>query len=145
MKVTIETISKATNRLVMVKLIKDCTGLDLRQSKFIMEDLEDRKVEIEVLDGFYLPPPTYQKITYIDRLKEVLNNGSTGGKYIISYFDLESIREYKLLSLGIGERIDYENFMLYKMRNENDEKFLELILKKLSIDDLIEIFKEIKI
>jgi hypothetical protein len=61
MKVTIETISKATNRLVMVKLIKDCTGLDLRQSKFIMEDLEDRKVEIEVLDGFYLPP-TYQKI-----------------------------------------------------------------------------------
>jgi hypothetical protein len=26
-----------------------------------MEDLEDRKVEIEVLDGFYLPPPTYQK------------------------------------------------------------------------------------
>jgi hypothetical protein len=27
MKVTIETISKATNRLVMVKLIKDCTGL----------------------------------------------------------------------------------------------------------------------
>jgi hypothetical protein len=55
MKVTIETISKATNRLVMVKLIKDCTGLDLRQSKFIMEDLEDRKVEIEVLDGFYLP------------------------------------------------------------------------------------------
>jgi hypothetical protein len=29
MKVTIETISKATNRLVMVKLIKDCTGLDL--------------------------------------------------------------------------------------------------------------------
>jgi hypothetical protein len=54
MKVTIETISKATNRLVMVKLIKDCTGLDLRQSKFIMEDLEDRK-EIEVLDGFYLP------------------------------------------------------------------------------------------
>jgi hypothetical protein len=80
---------------------------------------------------------------YIDRLKEV-NNGSTGGKYIISYFDLESIREYKLLSLGIGERIDYENFMLYKMKNEN-EKFLELILKKLSIDDLIEIFKEIKI
>jgi hypothetical protein len=145
MKVTIETISKATNRLVMVKLIKDCTGLDLRQSKFIMEDLEDRKVEIEVLDGFYLPPPTFQKITYIDRLKEVLNNGSTGGKYIITYFDLESIREYKLLSLGIGERIDYENFMLYKMRNENDEKFLELILKKLSIDDLIEIFKEIKI
>jgi hypothetical protein len=39
---------------------------------------------------------------------------STGGKYNISYFDLESIREYKLLSLGIGERIDYENFMLYK-------------------------------
>jgi hypothetical protein len=64
MRVTIETISKATNRLVMVKLIKDCTGLDLRQSKFIMEDLEDRKVEIEVLDGFYLPPPTYQKITH---------------------------------------------------------------------------------
>jgi hypothetical protein len=29
-----------------------------------MEDLEDRKVEIEVLDGFYLPPPTYQKITH---------------------------------------------------------------------------------
>jgi hypothetical protein len=41
-----------------------------------MEDLEDRKVEIEVLDGFYLPPPTYQN-NYIDRLKEVLNNGST--------------------------------------------------------------------
>jgi hypothetical protein len=55
--------------------------------------------------------------------KGSVNNGSTGGKYIISYFDLESIREYKLLSLGIGERIDYENFMLYKMRNENDENF----------------------
>jgi hypothetical protein len=28
---------------------------------------------------------------------------------------------------------------------KNDEEILELILKKLSIDDLIEIFKEIKI
>jgi hypothetical protein len=55
---------------------------------------------------------------------------------------LISIREYKLLSLGIGERIDYENFMLYKMRNENDDEILELILKKLSIDDLIEILKK---
>jgi hypothetical protein len=62
MKVTIETISKATNRLVMVKLIKIVLA-DLRQSKFIMEDLEDRKVEIEVLDGFYLPPHHIKKNT----------------------------------------------------------------------------------
>jgi hypothetical protein len=45
----------------MVKLIKDCTGLTCDKGKFIMEDLEDRKVEIEVLDGFYLPPQHIKK------------------------------------------------------------------------------------
>jgi hypothetical protein len=138
MKVTIETISKTTNGLLMVKLIKDCTGLGLLESKSIMDNLKDRKVEIEVLDGFY-----QDKVTYIEHLKEVLTNGSTGGKYILSCFDLEYIREYKLLSLGIGERIDYEKFILYKMRN--DDNFLGFILNKLTTDDLIEVFKQIEI
>jgi hypothetical protein len=150
-KVKIQVVSKTLNKLSFVKLIKECTGLGLKESKDIVDRLElnlGSTEEIEVLNEIHKPiSGTGNGLTCLDYLKEVLSGKSKtislGGTYKING-GLQYLREYKILSLGIGEKLDYHNFISEHIKNNNYD-IMEVILSKLSKEDLIEVFNKIEL
>lgn len=142
-KIRIQLIERCPNKLQFVKLIKDCTGLGLRDSKDVCDRLHDRPdliEEIIVRDGVDENGITYSK-KFINGMKEfVLGEFNiTGG--------LQWDRNLKMLSLGIADESDYIDFtneFLIDNRNlEVSETILRFALSKLSKEDLQEVFTEI--
>ena len=142
-KIRIQLIERCPNKLQFVKLIKDCTGLGLRDSKDVCDRLHDRPdliEEIIVKDGVDENGITYSK-KFINGMKEfVLGEFNiTGG--------LQWDRNLKMLSLGIADESDYIDFtneFLIDNRNlEVSETILRFALSKLSKEDLQEVFTEI--
>jgi hypothetical protein len=142
-KIRIQLIEKCPNKLQFVKLIKDCTGLGLRDSKDVCDRLHDRPdliEEITVIDCVYENGITYSK-KFINGMREVIQGkfNVTGG--------LQWDRNIKMLSLGIAdefEYIDFVNEFLIDNRNlEKSEDILRFALSKLSKEELQEVFNEI--
>lgn len=151
-RVKIQVISTTANKLQFVKLIKECTGLGLKESKDVVDRLEinlGSTEEIEVLNEIHKPIGNYKSsgLTCLEHLKEVLNGTSKtvslGGTYKING-GKQYLREYKLLSLGIGNKEDYSNFILEHIKNNNSD-IMEIVLNKLSKEDLKEVFNKIEI
>jgi hypothetical protein len=142
-KIRIQLIEKCPNKLQFVKLIKDCTGLGLRDSKDVCDRLHDRPdliEEITVIDGVDENGITYSK-KFINGMREVIQGkfNVTGG--------LQWDRNIKMLSLGIAdesEYIDFVNEFLIDNRNlEVSQTILRFALSKLSKEELQEVFTEI--
>ena len=65
------------------------------------------------------------------------------GKTVIS-FGVEFDREYKLLTLGLGEQEDYVDFISENLNYfTNQEDTIKFILSKLTKEDLIELTKKL--
>ena len=142
-KIRIQLIEICPNKLQFVKLIKDCTGLGLRDSKDVCDRLHDRPdliEEITVIDGVDENGITYSK-KFINGMREVIQ-----GKFNITG-GLQWDRNLKMLSLGIADESDYIDFtneFLIDNRNlEVTETILRFALSKLSKEDLQEVFTEI--
>ena len=143
-KIRFKLLSKCDNKLQVVKLIKDCTGLGLKDSKWIADEMFDHiglVKEIELREPYIRAGKTFNP--YEEFTKNIRDFGHfhvTGG--------LSWERDSKMLSLGIGEIEDYANFvseyMIYNDLKEN-KMILEVLFSKLKKEDLIELVNKIKI
>lgn len=128
-KIRMKCVEKTPSKLAFVKLIKEVSGLGLKESKDIADTFDNdinRPVEFEILTS-----------KSIDQFRKNLKD--IGGQYLING-GLEFDREYKLLTLGLGEQEDYVDFISSNLNYfSNKEDTIKLILNKLSKEDLIEI------
>lgn len=119
---------------MFVKILKNHTGLGLKDSKDICDRLHElpyRPVEFLLDSPVDINPNEYAK-SFREELSEMgLESGGT---------DFE--RNRKLLVLGLGDKEDYVSFLEEAMINQKE--LLTLALNKLSKDDLKEIFDNIK-
>jgi hypothetical protein len=134
---------KCDYKLSFIRLIKVCTGLGLRDSKDIADELfnspglykEITLLENEVVDGVHY---NYYK-DFIEEIHKLGEFEVIGG--------LSWERNLKMLVLGIGDLDEYTSFLSEYMsfNNSEDNKIiLEKIISKLKKEDLIEIVEKIK-
>jgi len=143
MKIRIKLLSKCENKLGVVKLIKNCTELGLRDSKYLADDIFHNiglTREIELREPYIRDGEMFNTYKEISRIKDFGDFYVTGG--------LSWERDLKMLNLGIGELEDYSQFIseYIKFNDINETKLiLENILSKLEKQDLVEIINKIKI
>jgi hypothetical protein len=136
--IKIKLIEKCVNKLIFVKLIKDCSGLGLKESKDICDRLHTHPLEIQTFvvrqDGI---------TNYAKKFRDEISNA--GGKFIISG-GTEFMRDFKILDLGIGDNEDYANFIIdyYENSFEDQKEFLKFVLSKLNREELLSIFEKAK-
>lgn len=139
----IKLLSKCENKLQVVKLIKDCSGLGLRDSKDIADLMFDNiglVREIKLLDPYLREGKLFTPSEEIKKIKEFGDFQLTGG--------LSWERDGKMLSIGIGETEDYVNFVSeYMTLNSIEENkiLLEFVFSKLKKEDLVKLINKIKI
>ena len=128
-KIRMKCVEKTPSRLAFVKLIKDVSGLGLKESKDISDTFDydiNKTVEFEILTS-----------KSIDQFRKDLE--LIGGQYLVNG-GVEFDREYKLLTLGLGEQKDYVDFISENLNYfTNQQEAIKIILTKLSKEDLIEI------
>jgi hypothetical protein len=136
--IKIKLIEKCVNKLIFVKLIKDCSVLGLKESKDICDRLHSHPLEIQTFvvrqDGI---------TNYAKKFRDEISNA--GGKFIISG-GTEFMRDFKILDLGIGDNEDYVNFIIdyYENSFEDQKEFLKFVLSKLNREELLSIFEKAK-
>lgn len=142
-KLRFKLLSKCDSKLQVVKLIKDCTGLGLKQSKDIADEMFNKiglVKEIELVEPYLKEGKTFNPFEeFTTKIKDFGDFQVTGG--------LSWERDSKMLGIGIGELEDYLNFisefMSYNNLDEN-KMILESIFSKLNKEDLVEIVNKIK-
>ena len=136
---------KCDSKLQLVKLIKDCTGWGLLESKYIADDLFNspdvyREIILQEskVDSSGVFQDYYKKFT--TEIGDIGDFKINGG--------LSWERDLKMLSLGLGDLEEYTNFLAeyISMNNSDDNKvMLQRIFTKLKKEDLVEIVENIKI
>jgi len=143
-KIRFKLLSRCDNKLAVVKLIKDCTGLGLKDSKNIADEMFNNVGlvrEIDLVDPYIKDGQVFN--SYDEFVSKIHNFGNfhvSGG--------LSWERNIKMLSLGIGELEDYSNFVSEWMTLNNIEEnkmLLEVLFNKLKKEDLVELVNKIKI
>jgi len=143
-KIRIKLLSECKNKLQVVKLIKDCTELGLKDSKDIADEMFNHiglVKEIELREPYIKDGKTFNP--YDEFKKNIHNFGDfqvTGG--------LSWERDAKMLGIGVGDVEDYANFVSdYMSYNNSDENrmILEVLFSKLKKEDLVELVNQIKI
>jgi hypothetical protein len=132
-KIRMRCVQKTPSKLAFVKLIKEVSGLGLKESKDIADTFDydiNRIVEFEI-----------SREISIEQFRKDLND--VGGQYIVNG-GLEFEREYKLLTLGLGEQDDYVDFISENLNYfTNQDDTIKFILSKLTKEDLIELTKKL--
>ena len=132
-KIRMKCVQKTPSKLAFVKLIKEVSGLGLKESKDIVDTFDydiNKIVEFEI-----------SKDRSIEKFREELKD--IGGEYLVNG-GLEFEREYKLLTLGLGEQEDYVDFISENLNYfTNQEDTIKFILSKLTKEDLIELTKKL--
>jgi len=132
-KIRMNCVQKTPSKLAFVKLIKQVSGLGLKESKDIADTFDydiNKTVEFEI-------PRDISIDQFRKDLKEI------GGQYLVNG-GLEFEREYKLLTLGLGEQEDYVDFISENLNYfTNQEDTIKFILSKLTKEDLIELTKKL--
>lgn len=123
MKVKITLDGVCTQKLAFVKLLKECTGLGLRESK----DIADIIFTPAPLKEFEIFPDKYK--TLENGLKEIDGNFTLSG-------GTQWKRESSMLSLGIGDNKDYFNFISEFINETKNTEILEYMISKLTKKDL---------
>ena len=143
-KIRFKLLSKCDNKLQVVKLIKDCTGLGLRDSKDIADEMFNHiglTKEIEIVEPYMKDGKVFN--SFEEFTTKIIQFGDfqvTGG--------LSWERDSKMLGLGIGETEDYANFVSEYMSYNNLEEnkmILGILFSKLEKEDLVELVNKIKI
>jgi hypothetical protein len=128
-KIRLKCVQKTPSKLAFVKLLKEVTGYGLKESKDIADTFDydiNKVVEFEI-----------SRDKSIDQFRKDLRE--IGGQYLVNG-GVEFDREYKLLTLGLGEQEDYVDFISQNLNYfTNQQEAIKLILTKLSKEDLIEI------
>ena len=132
-KIRMKCVQKTPSKLAFVKLIKQVSGLGLKESKDIADTFDydiNKTVEFEI-----------PRDISIDQFRKDLKD--IGGQYLVNG-GLEFEREYKLLTLGLGEQEDYVDFISENLNYfTNQEDTIKFILSKLTKEDLIELTKKL--
>lgn len=135
MKVNLMLRENCKTKLMFVKILKEYTELGLKDAKDICDRLHEtpyRPVQIDL----------YPKMSAVDRLKQDFLDIDL--KFIMDG-DKGFERERKLLTLGLGEKEDYISFFVeFEDLLDNQKEIFNLVLSKLSMEDLKEIFSKIK-
>ncbi len=143
MRIRIKLLSDCKNKLQVVKLIKDCTGLGLKDSKDIADEMFNNiglVKEINLAKPYIRDGKTFNP--YEEFTKNIHNFGHfqvTGG--------LSWERDAKMLGIGVGDIEDYAHFVSdYMSYNNMDENriILENLFSKLDKKDLVELVNKIK-
>jgi hypothetical protein len=128
-KVRMKCVESTPSKLAFIKLIKEVSGLGLKESKDIADIFDyniNKTVEFEM-----------SRDKSIEQFKKDLKD--IGGQYLVNG-GVEFDREYKLLILGLGEQEDYIDFISDNLNYfTNQEEAIKFILAKLSKEDLIEL------
>jgi hypothetical protein len=139
MKIRLSTTEKVTSKLMFVKILKNVTGLGLKESKDIVDYLcENPRVskDIDIKKDFIDYDGSV--INSVRYLREELPN--CGGNILFNG-GVEYERELKMLSLGIGDKDDYYSFLMDYI--DINKEFIINILSKLEKEDLQKLIKEI--
>jgi hypothetical protein len=135
MKIRLSTTEKVTSKLLFVKILKNVTGLGIKESKDIVDYLCDNprvSKDIDIKKDFG---------NVIDSIRYLREELPKCGGNIIFNGGKEYERELKMLSLGIGDKDDYYSFLMdYIYINK---EFITNILSKLEKEDLQKLIKEI--
>ncbi len=139
MKINIRVVDPTNQKLAMIKLVKDFSGLGLKEAKFFVDDIHNnlnKGFDIEIL-------PTFSE----DDVRKQLNNIS--GKFDING-GIQFQRHKKMLSLGIGSTDDlleftseYISYQLYGKDISASTEFLISKFSKLSKEELKSLFKSL--
>jgi len=149
--IKIKLVQPTTQKLVFVKLIKECSGLGLKDAKDLCDNIHDypeRVHEMPVRDwetydyntGATTPATTDYRRKFTTEIKNI------EGKFVVNG-GVQWDRNVKMLQLGIADKPDYTNFMKDYILNkfDNSEDLLTFVLDKLSKEDLQEIFNKTNI
>jgi hypothetical protein len=133
------------SKLALVRLIKDCTDLGLRDSKFIADELQEnlkrgikKSVEINLRSGVDGMGNSYIKIFQKGISDLDIDCFISGG--------VAWERNFKMLFIGIGNKEDYSDFIVEYINTidrEHGKDIIGLMIDKLSKDDLEEVFGKI--
>lgn len=135
----IKLLEPTPNKLAFVKLIKDCSGLGLRESKDLCDELHSSPHLVQDMPVKPTDDTDYSK-RFISEIKNV------GGKFLVNG-GIQWERNIKMLKLGIGDESDYSDFIKDYILNglEDSENLLTLALSKLSKNDIQEVFNTINL
>jgi len=151
-KVKIRLVKPTSEKLRLVKLIKDCSGLGLKEAKDLCDNMHAsplKTFEMPIRDyatydyntGISTPSNVDYKAKLISEIKEI------DGEFVING-GTQWERNAKMLSLGIGEESDYSDFIKEHILTSalvDSENILNFALSKLSKEELIEVFSKIKL
>ena len=143
-KIRFKLLSKCDNKLQVVRLIKDCTGLGLRDSKWIADEMFDHIGLVKEID---LKEPYMREGKTLYPYEEFTKNIHNFGHFQVTG-GISWERDSKMLGIGIGETEDYANFVSEYMTLNNVEEnkmILEVLFSKLEKEDLVELVNKIKI
>jgi hypothetical protein len=136
------------SKLQLVRLIKECSELGLRESKDICDRLHSYPDVVQTFEA----RQDNTGINYAKKFREEIKN--CGGEFIVSG-GTELMREFKMLELGIGDNQDYADFIVDYYENgfeltlnninyRNKTDFLKFVVSKLKREELISIFEKAK-
>lgn len=137
-KVILTCLVKPDKKLLFVKIIKMVSGLGLKEAKDIADFLFSNintPVELELVDDL-------QKTDGLSSVDYLHKNIPNCGGEIKVIGGKNWQREYKMLTLGLGEESDYVNFILDSFYKKD---VLEEALKKLDKQQLIDLLNKIEI
>ncbi len=140
-KIKIRLRSNCTSKLAFVKLIKDTTGLGLKESK----DIADRACD-NYLNQYPTTEIEFPSAESLQKFRSEIGNVGFAQETPIVGISLEDERELKILQIGLGERNDYINFISQNILTGfcNSEELINFALQKLNNDDLVEILNKIE-
>ena len=149
--IKIKLVEPTTQKLAFVKLIKECSGLGLKEAKDLCDDLHNhphivREMPIRDWESYdYTTSKSTPAITDF-RKKFITEIKNVGGRFVVNG-GVQWDRNVKMLKLGISDKSDYTEFMKDYILNkfDNSEDILTFVLDKLSKEDLQEIFNKTNI
>jgi hypothetical protein len=139
MKIRLTVVEKIESKLKFVKLLKDVSGLGLKEAKDIADYLCEnigKSKELDINSEF-----KDSSGNMIDSIYYLNNELPYCGGRILLNGGKEWQREFKMLSLGIGESEDYSYFI--KEYLSTNREFLDNVLSKLKKEDLQKLINEI--
>ena len=141
--INIKLIHPTTTKLMFVKLIKDCSGLGLKDSKDICDELHSypgKVVKMKILPTSADGTNYFKK--FISELKSISGQFEVNG-------GIQWQRNYKMLAIGIGDKSEYADFISEHISDnrtsDESKKLIKFIIEKLSEKEIEEVFSKIKI
>ncbi len=139
-KVKIICITKTSTKLALVRLVKEFAEIGLKDSKDIVDRLENYNDTVE-FDYVGKIIELSEKLSSFRRELDYLPNA----KYIVTCLGIEMEREQKLLSLGLGQRDECINFLSdYMKMFRNFDDVLKLTLSYLSDEELADVISKLE-